>query len=193
MTDIKTVWQNQKSEEKDMIALSEIRDATRQFRTRARLRNIALYIYSAFNIVVGLWLALSPDFAEFKYPMLLMVAAHLFVLWQINARIAARPLPEEMAARTALDHHRTELERQHNALQGAWLWYIAPFMPALIWEIAIRAMMETPSIPPRADRMIVLYLILASAFFWTSVWLLFSRAALKVQLQIERLKLLKAE
>jgi len=29
--------------------------------------------------------------------------------------------------------------------------------------------------------------------FWTSVWLLFSRAALKVQLQIERLKLLEAE
>ena len=193
MTDVKTLWQRQPVEEKDMITLSEIRERAREFRLRIRRRNVALYVYSAFNIVACLWLALSPAWEEFKYPMLLMVAAHLFVLWQINNRIAARPLPEELAARTALDHYRAELERQRNQLQGAWLWYIAPFMPALLWELWIWAMMETPSLPPRADRAIMMFLIMAAIFFWTSVWLLFSRAALKLQLQIERLKILQVE
>ena len=44
-----------------------------------------------------------------------------------------------------------------------------------------------------ANRALVLFLVLGAVFFWTSVWLLFSRAALKLQLRIERLNLLKAE
>ncbi len=36
-------------------------------------------------------------------------------------------------------------------------------------------------------------LIMASAFFWTSVWLWFSRAAARLETQLERLNGLKAE
>jgi hypothetical protein len=195
MSDVKVIWQNQPVEEKEMITISDIRARADKLRSRIRWRNVALYVWSAFNIVAGLWLMLwgvSPLVA-YRYPMLLMIVAHLFVLWQINYRIGTRPLPEELGARSALNHHRQELERQHNALSNAWLWYIAPFMPALIWELAIRALRANPNIPAFNNRMIVFYLISGAILFWTAVWLAFSRAALKLQFEIEQLKRVQAE
>jgi len=193
MSDVKALWQNQTVEEKEMITLSDIRDRAHKFQSRIRWRNVALYVYSAFNIAASFWLILSGRLVAYRYPMLLMIGAHLFVLWQVNRRIGARPLPEELAARTALDHHRSELERQRNALSNAWLWYIAPFMPALIWELAIRAITPNPNIPAFNNRIIVFYLVSGAIFFWTAVWLAFSRAALKLQLQLEQLKRVAAE
>jgi hypothetical protein len=192
MTDIKALWHNQKLEEKDMITLSDIRERARTYQSAVRWRNVALYAYGVLNIAASIWLILSGRLAEYTYPMLLMIGAHLFVLWQVNRRIGARPLPEELAARTALNHYRAELERQRDALANAWLWYILPFMPAFVWEVWIRAFMVN-NIPPNANRNIILFIVLGAIFFWTAVWLAFSRAALKLQLQIERLKLVEAE
>ena len=175
-----------------MITLSEIRDRARMFQSRWRWRNIGLYAYGVFNIAASIWLIQSGRLAEYTYPMLLMIGAHLFVLWQVNRRIGAQPLPEELAARTALDHYRAELERQRDALANAWLWYILPFWPAFVWEVWIRAF-AVNNIPPNANRNIILFIVLGGIFFWTAVWLAFSRAALKLQLQLERLKLVKVE
>jgi hypothetical protein len=192
MTDIKALWHSQRMEEKDMITLSDIRERARTFQLRTRWRNVALYAYGVMNIAASIWLLLSGRFAEYTYPMLLMIGAHLFVLWQVNRRIGARPPPEELAARTALNHYRAELERQRDALANAWLWYILPFMPAFVWEVWIRVFMVN-NIPPNANRNIILFIVLGAIFFWTAVWLAFSRAALKLQLQIERLKLAEIE
>jgi len=193
MSDVKAIWQNQNVEEKEMITISDIRARANKFQARVRWRNVALYVWSAFNIVAGLWLMQSARLADYRYPMVLMIVAHLFVLWQINRRIGTRPLPEELAARTALSHHRQELERQHDSLSNAWLWYIAPFMPALIWEIGIRVVKVNPNIPAFQNRMLIFYLVMGAILFWTAVWLAFSRAALRLQLQLEQLKRVEAE
>jgi len=165
MTDIKALWQRQTVEEKEMITLSDIRERALKVQSGMRWRNIGLYIWSSFNIVAGLWLLQSPRLSDYRYPMGLMIAAHLFVLWQIKHRIATRPMPEELAARTALNHHRQELERQHDALANAWLWYIVPFMPALIWELAIRAFKFPANLPPFTNGMIIFYLIWGGSYF----------------------------
>jgi hypothetical protein len=39
----------------------------------------------------------------------------------------------------------------------------------------------------------VLFLVLAALFFWTTVWFVFSRAAARLEVRIERLNMLKAE
>src|SRR5882672_1159211 len=129
MDDLKTVWKTQPVEENTMITLSDIRTRACRFQARIRWRNVALYAYSLVNIGLSVWLIASGRLSAFKYPMLLMVAAHLLVLWQINRRMAARPLPGDMAEQPVLDFHRHELERQADGLSRAWLWYIAPFMP----------------------------------------------------------------
>ena len=196
MNDLKTVWKTQTVEENRMITLSDVRARAGRFQARIRWRNIALYAYSLVNIGLSIWLIASGRLSAFKYPMLLMVAAHLLVLWQINRRIAARPLPGDMAEQPALDFHRHELERQVHNLSRAWLWYIAPFIPPFLWELAIwlqRIQIHATAMPEAAAYRMFLLTVLGGVFFWTAVWLAFSRAAVRLQLQIERLNALKAE
>ena len=192
MNDLKAVWKTQPMEENSMITLSDLRARAGQFQARIRWRNVALYAYSLFNIVVSFWLIASGRFSAFKYPMLLMVAAHLLVLWQINRRIAARPLPGDMAEKPALDFHRHELERQASSLSRAWLWYIAPFMPPFLWELAIWQQRIQTHVAVLGYREFI-FSVMFAVCFWTAVWLAFSRAAVRLQLQIERLSVLKAE
>jgi 4-hydroxybenzoate polyprenyltransferase len=193
MTDFKRVWINQPLEVNEMSTLAEVRARANRFQLGIRWRNLALYAYSAFSIVFSLWLLARGALPHIKYPMLLMVAAHLLVLWQINRRITARRLPGDMAMQPALDFHRQQLERQARGLSHAWLWYMMPFLVPFLWELGIMLhRIDTGALPPQAFRMFVFYVVVG-IFFWTAVLLAFSRAALKVQLQIERLNALKAE
>jgi hypothetical protein len=192
MTDPKTVWKTQPMEENGMITLSDLRARAGRFQAHIRWRNVALYAYSLANIGASFWLIASGRLSAFRYPMLLMVAAHLLALWQVNRRIAARPLPGEMAGQPALDFHRQELERQAHGLSRAWLWYIAPFMPPFLWELAIWLHRIQTHVAVLGYREFISSVMLAVCF-WTAVWLAFSRAAVRLQLQIERLNALKAE
>jgi hypothetical protein len=196
MDDLKTVWKTQSLED-GMITLTDARARADKFQAHVRLRNVIFYVYALFNIVVSLWLiSTGGRWEAFLYPMLLMIAAHLWVLWQVTRRIGARPLPAEMGGRPALDFYRDELKRQASGRSRAWLWYIAPFIPPYIWELAIwqqriEARAVAASMP--ANYLLLLFSIFGAVFFWTAVWLAFSRASLKLELQIERLNAVKAE
>lgn len=193
MTDIKSLWQNQPTEENSMITLSDIRERAQALQSRIRLRNGALYLYSFANIAITLyliWLGVSPRYTA---PGLLIGAAHLFVIWQLWWRTGARPFPGHLMGVAALDYLRQELARQRDALSGAWLWYIAPFMPGLIWELWLRATLHPANLSAAADHALVLFLILSALFFWIAVGLGFSLAAARLDLRLERLNTLKAE
>ena len=195
MDDLKAVWKTQPVED-GMITLTDARARADKFQGHVRKRNVIFYAYALFNIVASFWLIATGRLSAFLYPMLLMVAAHLWVLWQVNRRIGARPVPGEMGARPALDFYRDELKRQIDGLSRAWLWYIAPFLLPYFWELAIwqqriEARAAATSMPPNYQ--LLLFSIVGAVFFWTAVWLAFSRASLRLELQIERLNALKAE
>ena len=193
MTDLKSIWKTQPSEVNAMSSLAEVHARADRFQAGIRWRNIALYAYSAFSIFVSIWLIARGAYPAMKYPMLLMVAAHLLVLWQINRRITARRLPADMAARPALDFHREQLERQAHGLSRAWLWYMMPFLIPFLWELGIMLnRIQTGALPPESFGLFIVFVVVAICF-WTAVLLAFSRAALKAQLQIERLNAVKAE
>jgi hypothetical protein len=193
MTDLKTVWKTQSSEVNAMSSLAEVRARAAKVQSGIHWRNAALYAYSAFSIAVSLWLIARGALPAMRYPMLLMVAAHLFVLWQINRRITARRLPDDMAAQPAIDFHRGQLERQAHGLSRAWLWYMMPFLVPFAWELAIMLhRIQTGEAPPENLRLFAVFVAVA-LLFWTAVLLAFSRAALKARFEIERLKALKAE
>jgi hypothetical protein len=193
MTDIKDIWQNQPTEETSMITLSDIRERAEALRSRVRLRNGALYLYSLANIAITLFLISRGVSPRYTMPGLLILAAHLFVVWQLWWRTGARGFPSHMMGVAALDYLRQELTRQRDALSGAWLWYIAPFMPGLIWELWLRATLHPANMPPTADRLMVLFLVLSALFFWVAVGLGFSLAATRLDLRLERLNTLRAE
>jgi hypothetical protein len=194
VTDIKSAWQRQHIEEHTMLTIHDLRLRANRLRARLNLRNWALYLYSAFNIVAGLWLVAHDSFPNMKAPMLLMIVAHLFVLWQVWRRFGLSKPPPETSGQNALQFHRQELERQHHAVANAALWYIAPFMPALIWELAIwYGKLELATAGGAATQKVFVLVVLAAILFWTCVWLLFSRHAARLMLELERLSHVKAE
>jgi hypothetical protein len=193
MNVIQTVWQTQIMEEKDMITLLDLRARAKAFRNRVQGRNIALYAYSLANLGLTGFLISTGKFNAMAAPGMLLMAAHLFVIWQLWWRARVRSLPVDLGGRAALDFLRHELNRQRDAMAGAWLWYIAPFMPGLIWQLALRASMHPAGFSVAANRSTILFLFLAAAFFWIAVWLAFSRAAARLEIQIERLNGLTAE
>jgi hypothetical protein len=116
------------------------------------------------------------------------------VLWQVWRRFGLSKMPAETSGQSALQFHRRELERQHGAVAKAWLWYIAPFMPAFIWELAIWLRSIDVATPDGAASMKVFGLVVLSAIlFWGCVWLLFSRHASRLELELERLATVRAE
>jgi len=196
MSDIKTIWQTQTTEDTEMITLAEIRSRAASFEAHILWRNLALYAYSIANIALTAWLISTGQhkpYMRYEAPGLLLVAAHLFVIWQLWWRTSVRALPGDLMARAALDYLRHQLERQRDALSSAWLWYIAPFMPGLIWELWLRANLHPAGVPPAIDRALLLYLILAALFFWTTVGFAFSWAAARLDVRVEQINTLKAE
>jgi hypothetical protein len=196
MTDIKTIWQNQSMEDKEMITIAEIRARANSFEARIMWRNLALYAYSIANIAITIWLiwmGRNQPYMRYEAPGLLLVAAHLFVIWQLWWRTSMRAMPDDLMGRAALDYLRHQLERQRDALSSAWLWYIAPFMPGLIWQLWLRASLHPAGVPPASDHALILYLVMAALFFWTTIGFAFSWAAARLDVRLERLNTLKAE
>lgn len=193
MNDIQILWQSQNLEEKDMITLSDLRARAETLRTRVQWRNIALYAYSLANLALTGFLLGTGKYPTQAVPGVLLMAAHLFVIWQVWWRARMRGMPGDLGGRAAVDFLRHELTRQHDALAKAWLWYIAPFMPGLIWQLAHRAATQPAGFSVAANHSTVLFLVLSATFFWVAVWLAFSRAAARLEIQLERLKGLTAE
>ena len=196
MSDPKELWKTQPMEDTNMISLSEVRARSDKFHTDVRMRNVIFYAYAVFNIVASLWLIASGRLTAFLYPMLLMIAAHLWVLWQVNRRIGARPLPGDMSGQPVMDFYRGELTRQAQNMSRAWLWYIAPFMPPFLWELAIwmqRIQARAAEASQPANYQALLITVFFAVCFWTAVWLAFSRASVRAELQIARLDAVKAE
>src|SRR4030095_11176758 len=90
MDDLKAVWKTQPVED-GMITLTDARARADKFQSRVRLRNVVFYVYALFNIAVSIWLIASGGrWSAFLYPMLLMIAAHLWVRGQGNRYIVSQ-------------------------------------------------------------------------------------------------------
>lgn len=194
MIDIKDIWKNQPVEETVVMNIKDLTLHADHMHARISRRNLLLYAYSAFNIVcIVVGLVVLP-FPKQRPPELLMLVAHLFVLWQVWMRFTPRRAPLQNSGQAVLQFHRQELERQHGAVARAWLWYIAPFMPPFIWQLAIWYGNIDPATPVGTASMHLLIMVILSAvFFWSFVWLLFSRHATRLELELERLSRVRTE
>ncbi len=127
--DPKTVWQNQPSEH-DPMSLAEIHRKARTFETRVRRRNLVEYV-ACVLVIAGFTPVL---FLQAGWMMQagagLVIAATVFVAWQLHLRASAGRTPDADAA--LMDFHRQELIRQRDALRSVGVWYLAPFVPGMV-------------------------------------------------------------
>jgi hypothetical protein len=193
MSDIRDIWKNQDREDA-VITLTDIQGRSGKFRGRIRWRNLLIGGYSLYasGILVYALLRVPPNpelFAIVRPGVILTLLAHLWILFALWWRGRTRPLPDTLAGEAALDFHRRELEHQRQAASTAWAWYILPFAPAsafLIWLLATRKLPNMTG--PTASLAGVLMV-----FFFLAIWLAFSRSAARHELELERLKRLRAE
>ena len=194
MVDIRSSWKAQQLDTQKPPTLRELElraDATQR---RVRRRNVVLYAYGAFNIIITVWLLGTGRFPDFQAPAVLMMGVHLFVLWQVWRRFTRRSGPLPGSSQSALQFHRQELIRQYAAAKNAWLWYIAPFLPPFVWELAIWWSKIDPSTPKGlASLKLFAMAVFSAVLFWSCVWALFSRHATRLELELERINRVMAE
>ena len=177
--DLRTLWQSQPMEDMT-VSLSDLKARARSLRRRIAARNVLLYAYGLLNIVAGGWLIYAGYFPTMRLPMLLMIAAHFFVLWQVVTRTGRRRAPSDSAGQSSLSFLRSEFERQRRALANAWAWYFLPFMPAFLWELGIwlRAIIVHWGSAAAASNLRSFAIVVMSAVvFWSVVLLFFARGA----------------
>ena len=177
--DLKNVWQNQTVEANQM-SLDELRRKAGKFQKKIRNRNLREYAASVFVIAAF-------GYYIWRFPPLrlgagLIIAATLYVVYQLHTRGAAKTAPAALGLETYRDFHRRELELQRDLLRVVWKWYLLPFVPGLLAFVAVPAM----HLPPDKWLLTVPFILLCAAVFY-GIARLNQRAAATLQRQIDEL------
>lgn len=196
MSDIRKLWQDQ-GKENGVITLDEIHARAGKTRVRLGWGSILLGCYSLLAVFMAARMLLALTKTDDAAPGMGLIAAALLAahLWIIFALWMRRPrlLPPGLAAAPALDFHRQELERQHRAARSVWAWYILPFVPVTLLALAV-ALQNPP--PQWSGQMLVVAIVMGifmNLLWYGGIWLAFSRAASRIELELHRLARLRAE
>lgn len=178
--DLKARWQSQRAEGGTM-SIEEVRATAQRFEKRMRKTYNREY-FAALTMIV--WMA---AYVWLLKPVLFRVAAGLAIpgillmLYQLRKRASPRALPADLALTSCVEFHRRELERQRDARESTWRWYLLPFVPSvLVWTIAFYFL-------PRGS--LLLSLIFGACFL--AVFILIGkanqRAARRLQREVDEL------
>jgi len=194
--DMKNVWRNQPVASVP-ISLAELQQKAEKLEKQIRRRNLREYAGSLIAMAIFgyyIW--------KFPAPMIrfgcgLVIAGALFVVYTLHKRGAARTAHAEMAFRSCLDFHRTELERQRDLLRGVWSWYLLPFVPGLaVFLLGLfRWTMEQPNAPAHARLIMITFglTVAGCALVFIAVGKLNQWTARKLQREIDALDSLGKE
>jgi len=181
--DIKTLWQNQATEYVPM-PLEEVRKKAGRLHSRVHWRNIREYAAMAVLVpVFGFYIWLFPA-PLMRLGSALIIAAMFYVAWQLHKRGATDKLPADDSASTWTGYYRRELERQRDALQRVWTWYLGPMVPGLV-VFLVGASLQTPHAAQK-QAWIASTAALCTAVFG-GVWALNAWVARKLQRKIDEL------
>ena len=128
--DVKTIWQNQQTQG-TTVTLEDIRNRAAKFQKRIRNRNLREYIASVVVIAAFGFVAWHMQGWLIRLGGVTIIAATLFVMWQIHRRGRADAVPDDATAGALLAFHRAQLVRQRDAVRSVWLWYLLPFVPGM--------------------------------------------------------------
>jgi hypothetical protein len=182
--DPRNLWQGQEVEKVSM-TLDEVRRRAARFERRIHNRNVREYVTGALVIAfftAQLWRARGWQ----MIPTVLLIAATIYVMFQLYRRGSARPLPADVGIRGSIEFHRLELERQRDALHDVWRWYLLPFVPGFASVLVFTGM----------DRGINSRLIGAGIFFvlvFAGIWVLNEWAARKLDRRIQELRAMETD
>jgi len=191
--DAKTIWQNQETEG-TTVTLEDIRGRAAKFEKRVRDRNLREYIAGAIVIAVfGFYVWYMPGWMM-KLGSLLVVAATIFIVWQLHRRGRAQAVPDGVTLAALLAFQRRELVRQRDALRTVWLWYLLPFVPGMALILLGRYFqIHVPGRPLAMDHLAIVFTAIIAALVFVVILLLNLWVAARLQNRIHELDKMTAE
>jgi uncharacterized membrane protein YfcA len=182
--DPRVLWQNQETE-KVTITLDDVRRKAARMEKRVYWRNVREYAAGAV-VIAFFTAALWREHGWRLAPQLLLIAATVYVMFQLHRRGTARSMPADTGLRESLDFHVRELTKQRDALHNIWLWYLLPFIPGFVAAFVVTAV----------DRGINSRAIIAAVgalLIFAGIWALNEWAARKIDRRIQELRRMKVD
>jgi hypothetical protein len=128
--DLRTLWQSQRSETFAM-SVEELRNAAGKFSRKILWRNTREYLAAAVVILGYGYYIYRFDNTLVRLGSVLIMAAAVWVSYQLRTKGSPRTLAREMDPQSCVDFHRSELTRQRDLLLSIWKWYLSPFVVGL--------------------------------------------------------------
>lgn len=181
-------WQTQQTENITM-SIEEIRRKAGKFQRRIWWRNAREYVAFAIVVIVfGYYIKWIPN-AVARVGSVMTIAGALYAAYQLHRRASSEDVPTAAGLDHCLGFHRRGLERQRDALENIWSWYLGPLIPGLAVFIA-----GTAIAAPIPIRYRVLTAAISLAFVGVVFWLVARLnlvGARKLQIKIDELKALE--
>ena len=144
------------------IQVEEVRNKALGFQKAITRRNLREFIASVFVIVVFTYQFAMVHDVVARIAFGMIIAATVYVMWQLLTRGAAAVAPADMGRVSCLAFYRLELERQRDLLRNVWRWYFGPFIPG----VALITVQSVISGPAKKAWFAVLFGVFAALLFW---------------------------
>src|SRR3954447_18302827 len=123
--ELKQLWQKSGAEDEPM-SVEQLRKRAGKFQKSVRLRDRVEYVACALVVIAfGAYIWMFPNYLS-KMGSVLMVAATLFVAFQLRKHAVARDLPPKNSAVSLAEFHKLELTRRRDLLKNSWKLLVGP-------------------------------------------------------------------
>jgi len=183
--ELRNAWQTQPAENITM-SLEEIRRRAGKFQRSIWRRNAREYVAVAIVVLVfGFYVKWIPNPVA-RAGSAMTIAGALYVAYQLQRRASAETMPAGGAFEHCLGFHRGELERQRDALESVWRWYLGPLIPGVAVFIAGTAIAAPIPIRYRVLTTAIMFAVVGVVFWLVAK--LNRIAARQLQTKIDELK-----
>lgn len=137
--DLQSLWQSMPTAPVT-ITVEEMRARSLTFEKKIGRRNLVEYTAAGFVVVMFGWYATLPFPATPLWPIanIAIIIGALVVAWNLHRLAGSSETPGEASLVSLIDHHRSGLVKQRDALRSVWRWYLLPFAPGLVmWFVAL--------------------------------------------------------
>jgi len=179
---VQKIWQSQPVEVTNMSA-EMIRKRASKFERRIWWRNAREYVASLIVIAVFGSSFVKTHGILHRIAFGLLIAGTVWIVIQLHRKGSARNIPMEADTSTSLRLYRAELERQRDALNSVWQWYLAPLVPGFV-VVTLAHAIAHPG--PLNWAKIALFDAVSAALFF-GIWKMNLRAARHLQGTIDEL------
>jgi hypothetical protein len=135
--DIKAHWLH--DEEHTPMSIAQVRGNAEAFQKRARRGDMIEYVACAAVVLASAFYTWAFPGIRMKLASFTMIAATLFVAYQLRRHAAARALSPDSTATSLLEFHRKELIRRRNLLRDSWRLFVAPLLAGMFVFVACLA------------------------------------------------------